>query len=99
LEKQPNAFSIGTAGGWTKASTGYTFKNDKKSTQLVAFLQEEGFATISYENQVLALRLALLDILNRHNELGARIFRRCLKKINLDFKFLDEETSYLEDLK
>jgi lycopene beta-cyclase len=40
-KKQPNVFSIGTAGGWTKASTGYTFKNDKKSTQLVAFLQEE----------------------------------------------------------
>jgi lycopene beta-cyclase len=29
--------NIGTAGGWTKASTGYTFKNsDKKSSQLVA---------------------------------------------------------------
>jgi lycopene beta-cyclase len=37
-----------TAGGWTKASTGYTFKkSDKKSTQLVAFLQKEGFARIS----------------------------------------------------
>jgi lycopene beta-cyclase len=40
--KQPNVLNIGTAGGWTKASTGYTFKkSDKKSTQLVAFLQEE----------------------------------------------------------
>jgi lycopene beta-cyclase len=34
--------NIGTAGGWTKASTGYTFKNsDKKSSQLVAFLQQD----------------------------------------------------------
>jgi lycopene beta-cyclase len=31
-----------TAGGWTKASTGYTFKNsDKKSTQLTAFLRQD----------------------------------------------------------
>jgi lycopene beta-cyclase len=40
-----------TAGGWTKASTGYTFKNsDKKSSQLVAFLQQDRVKRISYEN-------------------------------------------------
>jgi hypothetical protein len=37
-KKQPNVLDCR---GWTKASTGYTFKIDKKSTQLVAFLQEE----------------------------------------------------------
>jgi lycopene beta-cyclase len=32
LEKKHNVL-LGTAGGWTKASTGYTFKNsDKNST-------------------------------------------------------------------
>ncbi|MGL5111482.1 MAG: lycopene cyclase family protein, partial [Flavobacterium sp.] len=37
-----NVINIGTAGGWTKASTGYTFKNsDKKSAALVTFLQKE----------------------------------------------------------
>jgi lycopene beta-cyclase len=35
--------NIGTAGGWTKASTGYTFKNsDKKSNG--ASSRREGFA-------------------------------------------------------
>jgi lycopene beta-cyclase len=37
-----NVINIGSAGGWTKASTGYTFKSsDKKSTELVSFLQAE----------------------------------------------------------
>jgi lycopene beta-cyclase len=32
-KKHKRVLNIGTAGGWTKASTGYTFKNsDKKST-------------------------------------------------------------------
>ena len=35
-----NIINIGSAGGWTKASTGYTFKNSvKKSRELVRFLQ------------------------------------------------------------
>jgi lycopene beta-cyclase len=41
LEKNTQrVLNIGTAGGWTKASTGYTFKNQiKKSTALITFLQ------------------------------------------------------------
>ncbi|CAM2863190.1 lycopene cyclase family protein [Flavobacterium frigoris] len=94
--------NIGTAGGWTKASTGYTFKNsDKKSTQLVAFLQEgKDLRQFHKKTKFWFYDLLLLDILNRHNELGASIFSAMFKKGNptLIFKFLDEETSYLEDL-
>jgi lycopene beta-cyclase len=39
-KKYKKVLNIGTA-GWTKASTGYTFKNsDKYSTQLVKFLEQ-----------------------------------------------------------
>jgi lycopene beta-cyclase len=39
-KKYTKVLNIGTA-GWTKASTGYTFKNsDKYSTQLVKFLEQ-----------------------------------------------------------
>ena len=35
-----NIIHIGTAGGWSKASTGFTFKNTtKKTIQLVAYLK------------------------------------------------------------
>ena len=96
--------NIGTAGGWTKASTGYTFKNsDKKSTQLVAFLQNKNLKMSSFhkKSRFWFYDLLLLDILYRHNELGSTIFSSLFRKGNpaLIFKFLDEETNLTEDFK
>lgn len=94
--------NIGTAGGWTKASTGYTFKiSDKKSTELVAFLEtQKDFKTFYKKTKFWYYDLLLLDILDKHNELGSTIFSSLFQKgdSNLIFKFLDEETSLLEDL-
>jgi lycopene beta-cyclase len=94
--------NIGTAGGWTKASTGYTFKNsDKKSSQLIAFLQQEtDLRKFHRKNKFWFYDLLLLDILDRKNELGSRIFSSMFKNGNpaLIFKFLDEETSLIEDI-
>jgi len=101
--------NIGTAGGWTKASTGYTFRNsDKKSSELVAFLDPSSDAlgslkmsTFYKKNRFWFYDLLLLDILYRHNELGSVIFSSMFKKGNpaLIFKFLDEETTLIEDFK
>ncbi len=95
--------NIGTAGGWTKASTGYTFKNsDKKSSQLVPFLETETDLTKFYKKtKFWYYDLLLLNILDRNNELGSRIFSSMFKKgnPNLIFKFLDEETTLSEDIK
>ncbi|UFH36321.1 lycopene cyclase family protein [Flavobacterium acetivorans] len=95
--------NIGTAGGWTKASTGYTFKSsDKKTTQLVAFLlTETDLIKFHKKTKFWFYDLLLLDILDQKNELGASIFSSMFKKGNpsLIFKFLDEETSLFEDLK
>ncbi|MCR4033076.1 MULTISPECIES: lycopene cyclase family protein [Flavobacterium] len=96
--------NIGTAGGWTKASTGYTFKNsDKKSSDLVQFIQNEEVKMKDFhqKNRFWFYDLLLLDILYRHNELGSTIFSSLFKKGNpaLIFKFLDEETNLIEDLK
>ncbi|MGM8360968.1 lycopene cyclase family protein [Flavobacterium sp. ARAG 55.4] len=94
--------NIGTAGGWTKASTGYTFKNsDKKSSQLITFLQQEtDFRKFHRKTKFWFYDLLLLDILDRQNELGSRIFSSMFKNRNpaLIFKFLDEETSLIEDI-
>lgn len=95
--------NIGTAGGWTKASTGYTFRNsDKKSTALITFLQKEtDFSKFHKQTKFWFYDLLLLDILDRKNELGATIFSSMFKKGSpiLIFKFLDEETSFYEDIK
>ena len=96
--------NIGTVGGWTKASTGYTFRNsDKKSSKLVEFLQSKNpkMAAFHKISKFWWYDLLLLDILHRHNELGSSIFSSLFKKGNpaLIFKFLDEETNLIEDLK
>lgn len=97
-----NVINIGSAGGWTKASTGYTFKNsDKKSTELIAFLQKQtDFTKFHKRNKFWFYDLLLLDILDRKNGLGSIIFSSMFKKGNptLIFKFLDEETSLTEDI-
>jgi hypothetical protein len=97
-----NVINIGTSGGWTKASTGYTFKNsDKKSSELVSFLQTEtDFKKFHKRTKFWFYDLLLLDILDRKNELGSTIFSSMFKKGNptLIFKFLDEETSLKEDI-
>ena len=98
-----NILNIGSAGGWTKASTGYTFKNaSKKSRALVSFLlKENDFRKFHKKDKFWFYDLLLLDILNTKNYLGSSIFSSLFKKGNptLIFKFLDEETSLYEDIK
>lgn len=104
--------NIGTAGGWTKASTGYTFRNsDKKSSELVTFLDPSTsirktsgslrMSAFHKKSRFWFYDLLLLDILFHHNEVGSSIFSSLFKKGNpaLIFKFLDEETTFIQDVK
>jgi lycopene beta-cyclase len=98
-----NSLNIGSAGGWTKASTGYTFRNaDKKSAELVNFLKTQNdFNTLYKKNKFWFYDLLLLDILANKNYKGRSIFSAMFRggKAAHIFKFLDEETSFAEDLK
>lgn len=98
-----NIINIGSAGGWSKASTGYTFKNSvKKSKELVQFLKTNSDFTKFYKsNKFRFYDLLLIDILYLTNQYGSAIFSSMFKtgKAALIFKFLDEETSFWEDLK
>lgn len=97
-----NILNIGSIGGWTKASTGYTFKNTtKKSKQLVQFLASDSdFRKFHKRDKFWFYDLLLLDILDKKNHLGSTIFSSMFQKGNATviFKFLDEETSFIEDL-
>lgn len=97
-----NIINIGSAGGWSKASTGYTFKNSvKKSKKLVQFLKtESNFTKFHKINKFWFYDLLLIDILFQTNEYGSSIFSSMFKtgKAPLIFKFLDEETTFWEDL-
>lgn len=97
-----NIINIGSAGGWTKASTGYTFKNTtKKSKALIQFLSNEtDFRKFHKTDKFWFYDLLFLDVLYRRNDLGSTVFSSLFKKGNpsLIFKFLDEETTLWEDL-
>ncbi|WP_339887357.1 lycopene cyclase family protein [uncultured Flavobacterium sp.] len=98
-----NVINIGSAGGWTKASTGFTFKNvTKKSKQLVKFLETESdFTNFHKKDKFWFYDLLFIDVLFKNNAIGSKLFSGLFEsgKSGLILKFLDEESSLLEDLK
>lgn len=97
-----NILHIGSAGGWTKASTGFTFRNTmKKSAALVSFIHKNfDLRQFHHTNRFWYYDLLLLDILSEKNERGHEIFSAMFKDGGpaTILKFLDEETSLSEDL-
>ena len=98
-----NVVRIGTAGGWSKASTGYTFYNTGKKTKALITHLKKGRAlnSVDKKRKFWYYDLLLLDILFKNNDRGQYIFETLFKNRppQLIFKFLDEETSFWEDLK
>ena len=97
-----NLMHIGSAGGWSKPSTGYTFMNTREKTkELIAHLKtKNSFASFSKKSRFWYYDLLLLDILHRNNAKGSTIFERLFKNRSPQkiLKFLDEKTSIPEDL-
>ncbi len=98
-----NILNIGTAGGWTKASTGYTFNNTSKKTKdLVVFLKTENDLTqFSKRTKFWFYDLLFLDVLATNNGKGSTVFSDMFKRVNAKtiLRFLDEESTFLQDLK
>ncbi|MGB5554243.1 MAG: lycopene cyclase family protein [Flavobacteriaceae bacterium] len=94
---------IGTAGGWAKPSTGYTFlSTSKKVPELVVYLKTgKPLDKLNFKNKFWFYDLLFLDVLKKDNANGYKIFESLFKNRNpqLIFKFLDEETNLWEDIK
>lgn len=97
-----NILHIGTAGGWTKASTGYTFRNTyKKTASLMAHLASgKALNNFPKKNKFWFYDLLLLDVLHRDNGSGHLVFESMFRRKSpqLILKFLDEETTIWEDM-
>ncbi|HET8737341.1 MAG TPA: lycopene cyclase family protein [Pricia sp.] len=97
-----NLRTIGTAGGWAKPSTGYTFmSSSKKVPVLVEHLKSgDPLDRLSFKNRFWYYDLLFLDVLAKNNARGHHVFETLFKNRDpqLIFKFLDEETSLWEDL-
>ncbi len=99
---QGNHVRIGTGGGWVKPSTGYSFKNcERNSRKIVENLKAGRQANHGLIPHKFRFYDALfLDVLNRQNELGPKLFEIMYSKYSVQqiFAYLDDQTSFAEDL-
>jgi lycopene beta-cyclase len=98
----PNHIRIGTNGGWVKPSTGYSFANCMRYSARLAEALAKGQPLhgrmSSWRHQFYDLWFT--DVLNRNNPYGVQLFESMYRKNSLPliFQFLDEETSFAQEL-
>ena len=94
--------NIGTAGGWTKPSSGYTFKFvDKNCEKVIKFLKEKKSSKkISFKTRHWIYDLIFLHVLYTKNNLGKNLFEKMFakNKTELVLRFLDNDTSIKEEI-
>ena len=93
---------IGTAGGWTKPSTGYTIKNAiEKTKEIVSLIKSnKPLENFNKRNRFWYYDLILLDVLKSTKGNGYKAFSYMFKRNNpmKILKFLDEKTNLFEEL-
>lgn len=98
-----NITKIGTAGGWVKGSTGYSFKHtEKKVLKIIENLKQNKKPSKGlFKKRYKFYDTIFLKVLHDDNEKGEWIFEQFYAKNSIDtmFRFLDEESSLLEELK
>ena len=103
LDNRAGYIRIGTGGGWVKPSTGYSFRNSQRYiSQIINNLKrQKPLDQYVFKLQHRFLDSVFLDVLARKNYLGEKIFGKMYQKLPapLVFKFLDEETTTLENLR
>jgi lycopene beta-cyclase len=99
-----NVFNIGTAGGRTKPSTGYTFKRiQTHSAEIAAALKTTGSPVVTAPLPNRRYELfdsTLLNVLERGRDSGKQVFSDLFARNPPQrvFRFLDEETTLAEDI-
>jgi len=100
--RQHNLIYIGTAGGQTKASSGYTFRFiQKQSAMLVKNLEHEKLLVPAAKKRFHFYDSVLLHILNYNKMAGDKIFTQLFRnnKAANVLKFLDNETTVQDEVK
>lgn len=95
--------NIGMAGGWAKASTGYTFMSSAtKVPKIIDFIKsEKPFSDLKLKNKFWYYDLLFLDVLHQQNEMGHDVFQSLFMKRKPQeiFRFLGEQSTFWEDIK
>lgn len=97
--------NIGTAGGFTKASSGYTFQFIQKNSKAIVDKLKAGKAPIqkrSFRDKMFQwYDYTLLEVLISHKLTGKTIFSTMFKKLSAEkiLLFLNNESALLDELK
>ncbi|ALJ04378.1 lycopene cyclase [Pseudalgibacter alginicilyticus] len=94
---------IGTAGGWVKGSTGYSFKHtEKKAAIIIGNLKANRIPSHNlFKSKYMFYDKVFLKVLKDENYKGEWIFQQFYDKNSIQtmFRFLDEESSFIEEIK
>ena len=97
-----NVTKIGTAGGWVKGSTGYSFKHtEKKVSKIIENLKHNQLPSLGLiKKKFQFYDKVFLKVLHDENEKGEWIFEQFYSKNSIEtmFRFLDEESKLREEL-
>jgi len=94
---------IGTGGGWVKGSTGYSFKHtEKKVVQIIKNIKANRVPSRNLiKRKYKFYDKVFLKVLQDENHKGEWIFQQFYNKNSIQtmFRFLDEESSFYEEVK
>jgi lycopene beta-cyclase len=98
-----NITKIGTAGGWVKASTGYAFKHTelKVGTIIENIKRDKHPSSNLFKKKYRFYDKVFLSVLKDENDKGEWLFEQFYNKNDVTsmFRFLDETSSFKEELK
>lgn len=100
----PRIINMGTVGGLTKPSTGYTFSRIQQHVEAITACLADDREPVPPRRSPLRYRaydLWLLQILHDHPREGLRVFRQLFENNSIDevFRFLAEDNTLMQDLR
>lgn len=97
-----NITKIGTAGGWVKGSTGYSFKHTEKKVALIIknLKANQTPSKDLFKSKYKFYDKIFLKVLKDENDKGEWIFEQFYAKNSIQtmFRFLDEDSTFKEEL-
>jgi len=98
-----NVTKIGTGGGWVKPSSGYSFKHtEKRVAKIIENIKSGKIPSANlFKKKYKFYDKVFLKVLHDENHKGEWIFQQFYDKndIKTMFRFLDEESTFFEELK
>jgi lycopene beta-cyclase len=95
-----NITYIGTAGGWAKACTGYTFYNTTKYTEKLLNAIKKGIYSLHLKNKHRWFDHVMLSVLKNNNHIGKALFTTMFARndVRIILRFLDGESTIFEEI-